>query len=217
MKGPHLSSSLTSRVTSYATAKGNDSQGLPHPSECCVFGGRSIGVIASIDFAVNVKNELTTAVGLTRTYDCSGNLTYRAYNATGPKSYTYVYDDENQFIELRTVTVYTAAAARLSTLWTYDGLGRVRVRTDYTWSGSAWAVSVTVRYLYDGMRVIQERNASNTPTVSYTRGRDLSGSLEGAGGIGGLLGRSHGYSSGTWSTHNHYHADGNGNVTFLVN
>jgi hypothetical protein len=78
-------------------------------------------------------------------------------------------------------------------------------------------VSETVRYVYDGMRVIQDRNVSNTPTVSYTRGNDLSGSLEGAGGIGGLLGRSHGYSSGTWSTHNHYHADGNGNVTFLVN
>jgi hypothetical protein len=66
----------------------------------------------------------------------------------------------------------------------------------------------------DGMLVIQERNASNTPAVVYTQGNDLSGSVEGAGGIGGLLGRSHGYSSGSWSTHNHYHADGNGNVTF---
>jgi hypothetical protein len=45
-------------------------------------------------------------------------------------------------------------------------------------------------------RMIQERNASNVPTVSYTRGTDLSGSLEGAGGIGGLLARSSGYSSG---------------------
>jgi len=72
-------------------------------------------------------------------------------------------------------------------------------------------------YLYDGRRVIQERNASNVPQVSYTRGTDLSGTLEGAGGIGGLLGRSHGYSAGNWSTHNFYHADGNGNVTYLVN
>lgn len=37
------------------------------------------------------------------------------------------------------------------------------------------------------MRVIQERNASNVPTVSYTRGSDLSVSLEGAGGIGGWI------------------------------
>jgi hypothetical protein len=67
------------------------------------------------------------------------------------------------------------------------------------------------------MRVVQERNASNVPTVAYTRGLDLSGSLEGAGGIGGLLARSHGYSGGTWSTHNFYHADGGGNITMLIN
>jgi hypothetical protein len=67
------------------------------------------------------------------------------------------------------------------------------------------------------MRVIQERNSANTPQVSYTRGNDLSGSLQGAGGIGGLLARSHGYSAGNWSTHNCYHADGNGNITYLVN
>jgi len=73
------------------------------------------------------------------------------------------------------------------------------------------------RYIYDGMRVIQERDGGNTPTVSYTRGNDLSGTLEGAGGIGGLLARSHGYSSGTWSTHNFYQADGNGNITYMVN
>jgi len=71
------------------------------------------------------------------------------------------------------------------------------------------------RYVY-GMRVIQERDVANTPTVAYTRGSDLSGSFEGAGGIGGLLARSHGYSVGSWSTHNYYHADGGGNITMLI-
>jgi RHS repeat-associated protein len=65
--------------------------------------------------------------------------------------------------------------------------------------------------------LVQERTSANTPTVTYTRGRDLSGSLAGGGGIGGLLARSHGYSGGNWSSHNAYHADGNGNVTALVN
>src|SRR2546427_9099517 len=68
------------------------------------------------------------------------------------------------------------------------------------------------------MRVIQERdNNGNAPLVSYTRGTDLSGTFEGAGGIGGLLARSHGYSSGNWSTHNFYHTDGNGNITYMIN
>jgi len=54
------------------------------------------------------------------------------------------------------------------------------------------------------------------PTVSYTRGGDLGGSLEGAGGIAGLLARSHGYSGGSWGTHNYYHADGGANITMLI-
>jgi RHS repeat-associated protein len=64
---------------------------------------------------------------------------------------------------------------------------------------------------------VQERNSANTPTVTYTRGRDLSGSPAGAGGIGGLLARSHGYSGGNWASHHAYHAAGNGNVTALAN
>src|SRR5262249_14532332 len=103
--------------------------------------------------------------------------------------------------------------------FTYDGLGRLRIRSEYTWNGSSWVLSTTTWYIYDGGRVIQERDGTmggNTPLVSYTRGTDLSGSLQGAGGIGGLLARSSGYSGGSWSIHYFYHADGNGNITYLV-
>src|SRR6185312_6568492 len=89
----------------------------------------------------------------------------------------------------------------------YDGLGRMRISTN--WDGT------TTEYVYDGMRVIQERDGSNTPQVSYTRGPDLSGTLEDAGGIGGLLARSAGYSSGNWTSNSYYHADGNGNIMYL--
>jgi RHS repeat-associated protein len=97
-------------------------------------------------------------------------------------------------------------------------------------SGSTPAPTSETRYLYMGRLVVQERAGNNTPTVSYTRGRDLGSAgaspalfgtpaeqLQSAGGIGGLLARSHGYSGGTWSTHNAYHADGNGNITALIN
>jgi RHS repeat-associated protein len=69
----------------------------------------------------------------------------------------------------------------------------------------------------NGWRVIQDRAEDNTPLVSYTRGTDFNRSLEGAGGIGGMLARSHNHSGGNWSTHNFYQADGNGNITYLVN
>ena len=81
----------------------------------------------------------------------------------------------------------------------------------------AWGVSSETRYVYDGMLVIQERNSGNTPTVTYTRGLDLSSTLQGAGGIGGLLARSHGYAAGAWSYHNFYQADAGGNVTAMAN
>jgi RHS repeat-associated protein len=93
----------------------------------------------------------------------------------------------------------------------------LRRALQFTWNGSAWTSQGETRYLYDGMLIVQERNSGNTPQVQYTRGLDLSGTIEGAGGIGGLLMRSHGYSSGNWSTHNAYHSDANGNVTALMN
>jgi len=51
--------------------------------------------------------------------------------------------------------------------------------------------------------------------VSYTRGSDLSGSFQGAGGIGGLLARTD--HSTINPTHAFYHADGNGNIAAMVN
>ncbi len=155
---------------------------------------------------VDGKNQLTTALGGNCGYDSNGNLTN--YNSG---AVVYSYDDENQLTWAEDVDKH-----KWATTFVYDGLGRLRKRVEYAWSG-VWTVYTTTWYLYDGRRVIQERNASNVPQVSYTRGTDLSGTLEGAGGIGGLLGRSHGYSAGNWSTHNFYHADGNGNITYLVN
>jgi RHS repeat-associated protein len=167
-------------------------------------------------YVINDRNQVTSAGGKACSFDMNGNLTNRVYDATGPKTYNYFYDDENRLIEARTDTNSTPTASRWRSTWVYDGLSRARIKTDYTWSGSTWAVAGETRYVYDGRRVIQERNSSNTPTVTYTRGPDLSGSLEGAGGIGGLLARSHGYSAGTWSSHNYYHADGGGNITAML-
>ena len=67
------------------------------------------------------------------------------------------------------------------------------------------------------MRTIPERDGTGAPAVSYTRGNDPSASMEGAGGIGGLLARSSGYSGGNFTTNNFYFADGNGNITYMLN
>jgi hypothetical protein len=80
---------------------------------------------------VNLKNELTNAVGLASTFYGNGNLTDRVYDATGPKTYVDLYDDENQMIEMRTDTSPTPTGSPWRTTWAYDWAGRGLVRTDF--------------------------------------------------------------------------------------
>ncbi len=164
-------------------------------------------------FSVNNLNELTTVGTTNFAYDSNGNLT----NEVAGTATTNIYDDENRLIWVSTTNL---SKATLTTFY-YDGLSRLREQLQWTNSlgggSNTWILVGGTAYVYDGNLVIQERDLNNNPTVSYTRGNDLSGTLEGAGGIGGLLARSDGYSSGFFSDHNFYHADGNGNITYLVN
>jgi len=191
-------------------------------------------------FIVDNKNELTNAFGNPDSYDGNGNLV-----AANGSHNEYVYDDENQLIQWFNyqLSSISRSTGDKRTDFVYDGLGRLRVRVEYVLAcqvstngggggggdslvgGGAqtqsqqdnctWNVTNEVHYVYDGMRVIQERNGSNTPTCAYTRGSDLSGSLEGAGGIGGLLARTK-YVAGSPTSFALYFSDGNGNVTSLI-
>ena len=131
-------------------------------------------------------------------YDLNGNL-------TNDGTMSFAYDDENQLTQVWVRNQWAS-------VFTYDGKMRRRIRQEYTWSGG-WVQTNIVYYVYDENVVIQERDLNYLPTVTYTRGKDLSGSLEGAGGIGGLLART----DMSTSQAAFYHADGNGNVTMLVN
>jgi RHS repeat-associated protein len=71
--------------------------------------------------------------------------------------------------------------------------------------------------VYDGLLILQERDSNNIPVLTYTRGLDLSSSLQGAGGIGGLLALSDQRASATSPTNYFYHSDGNGNIVALLN
>lgn len=139
------------------------------------------------------------------TYDANGNLTSDGLR-------TFEYDFDNQL-----TNVYVTGQWRSA--FVYDALGRRRIRSEYTSSGGAWVKTNEVRYVYDGPLVIQERDANNLPNVAYTRGIDLSATLDDAGGIGGLLARTDQslLTSQPSSAHAYYHCDGNGNVTCLIN
>ncbi len=127
-------------------------------------------------------------------YDAKGNLTSDSRRGLE-------YDDENQLTRITVTNVWKSE-------FSYDGLFRRRIRKEYTWNGS-WVLTKEIHYVYDGRVVLQERDGSNNPVVTYTRGVDLSGTRQGAGGIGGLLARTDANSA-------FYHADGNGNITAMI-
>jgi RHS repeat-associated protein len=190
------------------------------------------GVVGT--FIVDNKNELTNGPSPVNKLTCDNNG--NTITSHGGK-WVYSYDAENRLVQWFSYASSPSAPANgdLFTQFVYDGIGRLRERIEYVWNNTSqfsqqggapppsgggttyWQWSSETHYIYDGMRVIQERDTNNTPTVSYTRGNDRSGTLQGAGGIGGLLARSDGYSSGDWTDHDYYFADGNGNVTYLVN
>jgi RHS repeat-associated protein len=171
-----------------------------------------LGLVEGLGYDLRDRTMASTNSSFTHSYDLNGNRTGKLQSG----SVFYAYDDENQLISAMTDTAGTGTANRWKTEWTYDARGRARTRLDYNWT-TTWNLQATTRYLYDGRRVIQERNSSNLPLVSYVRGLDLSGSLEGAGGIGGLLARvAHSGANGATLTPAYYHADGNGNITKLI-
>ena len=155
----------------------------------------STGIFNTNSIAVNLP--VTSAM----TFDANGNMTWDGAKA-------FEYDDENQLVRVTQTNVFKSE-------FTYDGLGRMRVKKEYTWSGS-WALTSETRYIYDRMLVIQERGANNAPLVSYTRGKDLSGGMQGAGGIGGMLARTDHATASVLLKTAFYHADGNGNITALL-
>ena len=156
-------------------------------------------------------------------YDAYGRVTAKVY-ANNQTNLTYAYDSA------RRLTGVTSPAGTFG--YQFTGPGTLVARLDQP--GGFWVTNTfdsrgrltdttlydntEVRYVYDGMLIVQERSSGNHPQVTYTRGTDLSGTLERAGGIGGLLSRgAHAISSPyQLSSAAHYHADGNGNVTMLV-
>jgi len=175
-------SDFTFASTNHTLANGNNSfTNIAHN----VYGVAATSTTAAM---------LPTPVALA--YDGNGNLTNDGLKA-------FSYDAENQLTNVVLTGQWKSA-------FTYDGLNRRRIVKNYSWSGTAWVETNEVRYVYDGNLVVQERDTNNQTVVTYTRGLDLSQSLQGAGGIGGLLART--------DTNNStfYHADGSGNITALI-
>jgi len=132
-------------------------------------------------------------------YDADGNL-------LSDGRWNYTWDAENRLVGM---CVNTNVGPQYQLGFAYDAKGR-RIQKNVT---NGVSVS-TINFLYDGWNLIATLSANSQLLSSYTWGSDLSGSMQGAGGVGGLLEVSY---YGTSTTNCFPAFDGNGNVAALVN
>ena len=136
-------------------------------------------------------------------YDSDGNL-------TSDGRWTLTWDGENRLIRL---VANTSAGPPQRIDLEYDEQGR-RIRKQ-VWNNTAGTgpTALDVKCLYDGWNLIAELDANNAVLRAYMWGLDLSGTPQGAGGVGGLLK----IRDGVAGVHYFMAYDGNGNVAGLVN
>lgn len=164
--------------------------------------------------ALNQYSQITSRNGQETiddlTYDDDGNLTLIT-TTSGSSGTQYKYDAENRLIA---VIPQNPVDGDKKVEFAYDYMSRRVIKKAYTYQAGAWSLNSERFFIYDDWNMVQEivKEGDNTKKISYVWGLDLSGSLQEAGGIGGLLCRIR-----NWDSHsNLYCYDGNGNVGQMV-
>jgi RHS repeat-associated protein len=134
------------------------------------------------------------------THDADGNL-------LSDGRWAYTWDAENRLVQMESMpAAVTAGAPKQMLEFAYDSQSRRFRKTVWRDYGSGWELQNDRLFLYDGWNLLLELDGANTVISSYTWGLDLSETLQGAGGVGGLLAMS--TATGVYIPA----YDGNGNV-----
>ena len=132
-------------------------------------------------FTAVAQDDLGRTASDTVSADLSSSLSFDYTSAgelQGNGKHTFYYDKLGRLTRIVVPNVW-------STRFVYDGKSRLRIRREFNFDSQGAEVLVEeVRYVDDGDLAVQERDQFNSPTVTYTRGLDLSGSYQGAGGVG---------------------------------
>ena len=137
-------------------------------------------------------------------YDDDGNLIEDGL-------WTYSWDAENRLIAMEARLELSSLIPRQRLEFGYDWQGR-RIRKTVKEYVGTWQTLADRSFHYHGWNLVAELDDKGTVEKSYLWGLDLSGTLEGAGGVGGLLAiRDHAENAVYYTAY-----DGNGNVTGLI-
>ncbi len=131
-------------------------------------------------------------------------------NQTSDGRWNYTWDAENRLIRMVANTL-TGPQQRMD--FEYDWQGRRIGKKVWNNTGGTGTPATYLKFLYDGWNLIAELDGNNANAVkrSFIWGLDLSGSEQGAGGVGGLLAIKPASGNPQFVAF-----DGNGNVTGLI-
>ncbi len=118
------------------------------------------------------------------------------------------------YLRLRSVAPISPTNGSVKVEMSCDDQSRRVGKTVSIRTNGVWVLQSDTVFTYQGWNLISEirSQGSEVNTNVYIWGRDLSGSLQGAGGVGGLLCS---YSALSPSLH-YFSYDGNGNVILLT-
>ena len=164
----------------------------------------------------------------TFTYDVRGNL-------KSDGRWDYTRDAENRLVFIQTTaTAITAGAPEQKYGYRYDYSGRRYAKDVYAWNSTDAAYetqpSKTTLYYYDGWNLVYEARYSGITyetdgdpkaatfdgETAYYWGLDWSTTLDGAGGVGGLVAIATRQAGATAATFRYPGYDGNGNLVTLL-
>ena len=138
-------------------------------------------------------------------YDADGNL-------TNDGKWSYTWDAENRLIGMQSLSSIPALAQR-QMAYAYDDQGRRIYARIMDWNTNSinYTLITEERYWYDGWNIIGRADSATEMVQNFVWGLDLSGTMQGAGGVGGLL-----MLDDSQGASYFYGYDGNGNVLGLI-
>ena len=152
----------------------------------------ALNQLSALSSSLNGAPAQTSGFG----YDQTGNTT-EIKNPDSSKT-LFSYDDADRLVGIEKRSAADAPLSRSE--FVYDYASRKAVSREFTWTNGAWVKTGEKRRVFDGLDVVQERNAQNEVTAQLVRD----------GNIGGILARS------TQAGATFFGYDGGGNVTLLT-
>jgi len=163
------------------------------------------GSAETTTYKANNLNQYTQTTNTNFEYDEEGNM-------TNDGKWKYLWNAENRLIQLENDSILLQ--------FDYDYMGRRFSKKVLKEENQGWRAKEIRYFVYDNWNLISEKITKfNSPipatpnTQFYTWGLDLSQTLQGAGGVGGLLSVKSGLIDSTY----YYCYDVNGNVVQLIN